>query len=520
MSLVVGCAGPASEPEAPASNAGFSWGAALPCPSPTAGLDRFVEEGASRGLTWAYPHPISYLIPQHEGEGGALVAEDLDADGDSDLLFLHLEYGIQVALNDGTGHFSLGDVSLAEFEVRMLGVADFDADVAPDLITAGAELVIRRGQGDGSFEAPELIRTLPPLSHYQAFTFGDLDDDGDVDVLLVGQVRSPDGMLPTPPWLFWNDGRGVFSAPTPLLRDDAEGVTSQAAVVFDRDGDGDFDVFVPTQRSGNPSGFWRNDGGSAFVEDAVEIGANVQIAAMGMDHLDWNGDGQLDLCTTDSGPILCLESNSLGYIDVSNVLGLIPSSGRQVGWSFEFIDLDHDGVEDAAQASGPDRLAYEANALEIPDLLWQGLPDGSFLEISQAVGFGDLGADYGLVATDFDGDGSPDLLLNGPMSPPRLYMNRCASGAWTEVDLDGPPGNPAGFGTRITVVAGGRRRVREIWNVRAQGQSPSLAHFGLGEVDGIDQIEVRWPDGTTRVLDDAPLRRRIVAHHPDAGSTD
>jgi hypothetical protein len=32
------------------------------------------------------------------------------------------------------------------------------------------------------------------------------------------------------------------------------------------------------------------------------------------------------------------------------------------------------------------------------------------------------------------------------------------------------------------------------------GQHPTTLHFGLGESDRVDSIEVRWVDGTTRVL--------------------
>jgi enediyne biosynthesis protein E4 len=61
------------------------------------------------------------------------------------------------------------------------------------------------------------------------------------------------------------------------------------------------------------------------------------------------------------------------------------------------------------------------------------------------------------------------------------------------------------------VTAGGRAQRRDI----ASGDSymsshdPRL-HFGLGEVESVERIDVRWPDGTHSIRDNLPARQSIT----------
>ena len=59
--------------------------------------------------------------------------------------------------------------------------------------------------------------------------------------------------------------------------------------------------------------------------------------------------------------------------------------------------------------------------------------------------------------------------------------------------------------------AGGRIQVR--WMQGSRGylsQSTRLVHFGLGAVDRVDSVSVRWPDGTRSRVDLPGVDRRIV----------
>ncbi len=152
------------------------------------------------------------------------------------------------------------------------------------------------------------------------------------------------------------------------------------------------------------------------------------------------------------------------------------------------------------------------------DRIWWGV-DGGFEDATAEVGFGDPTPHVGMAAGDLVGDGWLDVVVAREGEPPRVWMNRCGSGAWLEVDLDGPASNREGYGAQVVVEAGGVRRTRGIFSLRAQGQGPARAHFGLGEVDQVDRLEVRWPDGVVTSLSGFQPNRRVVAYHPDSPRT-
>ena len=106
--------------------------------------------------------------------------------------------------------------------------------------------------------------------------------------------------------------------------------------------------------------------------------------------------------------------------------------------------------------------------------------------------------------------------LSTVASAPRLLRNDSANNHhWLLVKLVGAD-NPDALGTRVTVITGDKRQVRE----RQSGGSylsshdPRL-HFGLDTATRVD-IEIRWPDGIVQRLDDIAADQilRIVQPAP------
>ncbi len=283
-----------------------------------------------------------------------------------------------------------------------------------------------------------------------------------------------------------------------------------AAVFTDYDGDGDQDILMPSDR-GLPAALWERDG-EDWRDVAPDLGAALDLDAMGVASTDWNGDGQLDYCITDTGPMRCLISGEGGFVESAAALGLVPpaseASTPTVGWTVELGDLDNDGDLDAFQSSGSVFGSPDDPADGFPDLFWEGRQDGTFDvrdDMAAAVLVGPRYPDhYGAAMADVDRDGWLDLLVTPDAGAPQLWMNRCGAGRFLSVDLVDSASNSEACGARVELTVGGQTRVREITNMRGQGQGPSLVHFGVGPADAAERLRVVWPDGEVEEQAEVP----------------
>src|SRR2546423_1490111 len=103
----------------------------------------------------------------------------------------------------------------------------------------------------------------------------------------------------------------------------------------------------------------------------------------------------------------------------------------------------------------------------------------------------------GLAVGDIDGDGAPDLLLPEIGRPAHLLLNRVPNrGHWLLIRAVDPKLKRDAYGAMVTVTAGGRSQVRHVLAAGSyQSSSDPRVHFGLGSVDHVDSIQLRWPGG-------------------------
>jgi len=506
----------------------------VPCDAPYAGLDRFTEVAAERGLAeqpWTEEEYQEFIF---SADGVTIermvVVEDVDRDGDLDVLIARRDNLPTVFLNDGDAHFTVADAmppADPELEVDLWGVADVDGDGLPDLFGnryygGGFEA---RNLGGGVFEALRPIQLDTPAGgelSAAAVAMGDLDRDGDLDAVIVSVHYDDEDPDSPPDPVFENvDGELVLAGWIDL---GGYSVSSQASAVLDVGWDGEPDLwhFDDTGSNGPGSAIFTGfDAGPANVVDiAPELDADVSLTAMGLDAGDLTGDGRLDYCASDIGRPICLVATADGpFVQSGLALGLIPDQpaypGHEtVGWSMEFADIDHDGRLDVVHASGEDKLSRYEGRTSYPDLVWQARPDGTFQDVSALTGIDSPDNHYGLVAADLDGDGWLDVVTAGPTVDPKLYLNRCGEGAWLQVDFHGPAAAAQAIGTRVELQVGDVVRRRQVLGPRASGQSPSRLHFGLGDVDRVDRLTVLWTDGEVTELSDVPVDRLVWAAHP------
>jgi hypothetical protein len=128
------------------------------------------------------------------------------------------------------------------------------------------------------------------------------------------------------------------------------------------------------------------------------------------------------------------------------------------------------------------------------------------------------GVGRGSAAGDFDNDGDLDLLVLNLDGPARLYRNDGGNkGNWVMVRTVGTTGNRDGIGARVRLTAGGKTQVRDIRSSSGYlSQSDPRAHFGLGAIEKIDRVEVRWPSGAISVLEGVRPNMVLTVTEPEA----
>ncbi|MBI4576716.1 MAG: ASPIC/UnbV domain-containing protein [Planctomycetes bacterium] len=140
--------------------------------------------------------------------------------------------------------------------------------------------------------------------------------------------------------------------------------------------------------------------------------------------------------------------------------------------------------------------------------------DGSFVEAGAALGLDDLRDARGVAASDFDGDGDVDFVVNNYRAPAAYFENRLGPGrTWLAVRVEGRQANHDGVGAEVTAVVGGRRLLRLVAAGDGYASQYSLEQvFGLGGAPRADSVEVRWPGGRTEAWGpfDAGQRLRLV----------
>jgi hypothetical protein len=138
------------------------------------------------------------LLRNHEGDSFSvewqqgigltfgLQAEDLDMDGDNDLVSYESLVGLVSYINDGNGHFSPHDTLLKSQEtLRIFSLRDLNGDNAPDVYTSlqqTGKMIVLRNTGNGAFATPDTIHTENG-NLVETTATADLNNDGKPDLV-------------------------------------------------------------------------------------------------------------------------------------------------------------------------------------------------------------------------------------------------------------------------------------------------------------------------------------------------
>ncbi|NOX60001.1 MAG: hypothetical protein GXP29_14240 [Planctomycetes bacterium] len=471
----------------------------------------FTEEAAARGL--------SYLAGATSEQFGAGVCiSDLDNDGDPDVVVGGAVNG-QIGLfeNDGTGNFIDRWVGSGIPLIAMpssITAADFDSDGDLDLHISNflAPDLLLRNDGNFTFVDIAAAAGVDSDGAAQGVAWGDCNGDGRLDFYVCNRTGHLGSTVEN--HFFVNNGNSTFTDLAASYGVQAAGEPTLMASFFDYDLDGDADLYLGTDKgslSPLTNHLFQNSNGS-YDDVTSQTNTEANVDCMGIAFGDWTRNGFPDFYVTNTPPgnVLLLQQPDNTFIDYS----VQSNTGSfAIGWSTFFFDYDNDRwLELYGCNTGFPTIADAGNRLYEHDGVWPAV------DLGPALGVDTLSSNFTAAFGDLDGDGDLDLIVPAsgttfPLveEPIRVFINNEGQKRnWAKFDVVGTDSNGFALGTRLNLRLGADWLIREvIAGCNYKSQNDLNVHFGLGSATVIDELQVNWPDGSSRTLTNYPANRKF-----------
>jgi hypothetical protein len=463
------------------------------------------------------------------------IVADFNGDGHPDLLATRARGDLVLYVGDERGNF-VGEPRATAFDEPLLGpsvltAGDVDADGDLDVwlgqykpAYVGGQmpspfydandgypsyLLLNDGEGNWTPATDEAGLGAKRFRRTYASSFVDLDSDGDLDLLVVSDYAGVD--------LYHNDGTGHFSDANDTMRGDRH-LFGMSAALADFDIDGRLDIFVAGM-------------GSTTAR---------RLEALGLARADHPDVTEMRMRMGFGNRLYVARDDGWHETDFANQVA-------RTGWTWgtTAFDFDNDGDPDLFAANGhqsgestedycsnfwshdlydgssePDPtlaslFEEEAQGLRSGKESWDGYEKNhllmnrrgnGFIDVAFLLGVADQFDSRAAVSADLDRDGRVDLLVTEQLGTVgeklHIYRNRLDTGnSWVGVELRERGNGVSPIGAFVTVRTKGRTQVgRVVTGETLMGQHATTLHFGLGDADRIEAIEVRWLNGAKRIL--------------------
>lgn len=519
----------------------------------TGALPQLVDITDSTGINFNHlSSPEQKYIVESMSGGVALL--DYDRDGWPDIYFTNAQ-SVEMALggkkarsalyhNNHDGTFTdvtekagVGDPCWAMGAV----VGEYNNDGWPDLlVTCFGGVVLYRNNGDGTFtDVTKQAGLAGDKGWATGATFGDYDGDGWDDLFISHYVDfhldqlpefgssltcqyhginvqcGPRGLEGSLGNLYHNNGNGTFTDVSEQAGIRSSRKTFGLTAVWSHfEPDGPLDLLVANDAGANY--LFQNDGHGHFSEVGFSAGVAVSQdganqANMGIALGDYLHTGRPSIAISHfSEEYMALYRNDgkMNFTDVSFTSRVAPATTRYVGWGNAFLDFDNDGWPDLFLVDGHvypqvDQIASGPKYRE-PALLFLNERTGTFQNVTQMVGpaIQVPRVSRGVAVGDLFNNGRMDMVIENLQGQPTILRPEGGpANHWISFQLEGAKSNRLALNARVKITAGDLVQTSE---VRSGGsylsQSDLRVHFGLGDKQRVDKVEIFWPEGATETL--------------------
>lgn len=350
---------------------------------------------------------------------------------------------------------------------------------------------------------------------------------------------------------------------------------SLSATVGDINNDSWPDIYISNDFN-SPDYMYLNNQDGTFKEVLKKATNQTSFYGMGVDIADFNNDGYLDIFQVDmdaksnrrkkanmasmnialfwdvvrAGFHYQYMQNSLqlntGFVKdsvpiFSNISRITGTSSTDWSWGPLFADFDNDGDKDLFVSNGTRReinnndyfnklnnvkidkdsllqLSLKIPSEKIDNFMFNNKGDLNFEQANDKWGIEDKGFSNGVVYVDLDNDGDLEIITNNIDDTASVFENKSSDfHNYVSISFKGTSSNTYGIGNRVFIKTDSITQMQELTLTRGFQSSVAPAmHFGVGNADSIQELQVIWTDGKVQTLTNVNVNQHIVLKQSEA----